>query len=100
MGATTPLLENVLTLARQLTLADQAKLVEQLAPTIDSIDTAQDKNTAASRFPPHSLAAHLAADPDSALSHMLGIARSGDEQPTDADVERWHDERLSERYGV
>ena len=96
----TATLENVLTLARQLSPSDQAKLVEQLAPTIDSTDTAQDKNTAASRFPPHSLAARLAADPDSALSHILGIASGGVETYTDADIERLREERLSKQYSV
>lgn len=96
----TTTLENVLTLARQLTPSDQARLVEQLAPTVDSTDAAQDKKTPANVFPPNSRAARLVADPDSALARILGIARSGNEYPTDADVERWREERLSERYGV
>ena len=100
MSATTPQLEIVLTLARQLTLADQAQLVAQIAPTIASALHPEKRTLSSGNLPPHSRAAQLAADPNSALAQVLGITGSGFQSPSDDDVAHWREERLAERYGV
>jgi hypothetical protein len=92
-------LEYVLSLARQLTPADQAKLVAHLAPTIATAGNAETRGPSHA-LPPNSRAAQLAADPQSALAQVLSIVDSGHQPPTDSDIAGWREERLSERYGV
>src|SRR5688572_2216412 len=95
MTATNSQLEYVLTLARQLTPADQARLVAHLAPTVASPGI--HGNRAPSRaLPLNSRAAQLATDPQSALARALRIVDSGHQPPTDSDVAQWREERLSE----
>lgn len=100
MDTTTPQLEIVLRLARQLTLADQAQLVAQIAPTIASALHAEKSTLPSGKLPPNLRAAQLAADSDSALAHVLSIIGSGFPSSSDADIARWREERLAERYGV
>lgn len=100
MSATTPQLENVLTLAHQLPLVDQARLVAQLAPAIASALTTEHNTRPPNALAQNSRAAQLASDPDSALARVLTIANSGVGSPSDADIDRWREERLSERYDV
>lgn len=100
MNATTPQLEDVLTLARQLPVIDQARLVAQLAPTIVLALTIEHSTVSSSAFALHSRAAQLAINPDSALARVLAIANSGFWSPSDADIDRWREERLSDRYDV
>ena len=100
ISTTTSQLEDVLTLVRQLTLADQAQLVVQIAPAIASALHSEKRTLSSGKLPPNSRAAQLAADPNSALAQVLSITGSGFQSPSDADVAHWREERLSERYGI
>jgi hypothetical protein len=119
--ATKPTLEDVLELASKLTTADQAQLIARIAPVVAdtfATETAPISSPAtetaptpplpldaelvalAAKFPPGSLAARLAADPNSSLSRVLRILGPDHLPITDEDVERWREEHMREKYGA
>lgn len=91
MDTSAPHLEQVLTLARQLTTADQARLVAQLTPIIAS---AFEADQHPQPFHPGSRAAQLASDPTSALARALSIANAESRTLTDDDIARLREERF------
>jgi hypothetical protein len=107
MTTTDPTFDAVLTLARRLSLADQMRLVVALAAEQTSPPASHKTGTNApdvddflAQLPPDSPAGKLIRDPNSALAHVLALLPNGFTPPTDEDIARWRDERLTERYGA
>jgi len=107
MTTTAPTLDEVLTLARQLSPVEQARLMEYLLPALsDALSDALARTRPVVTEPPSpalritELTEQLRTTPTSALARALAILPEGQPSPTDAEIARWRDERLTERYGV
>ncbi len=107
MKASTPMLDEVLRLAQQLSLADQARLIAHIASAIAASLEAQSETSldaqravGSTQLPAESRAAMLARDPNSALAKVLALTPDGYIPPTDEDIAQWREERLNERYGL
>ncbi|MDZ4719115.1 MAG: hypothetical protein SH847_11740 [Roseiflexaceae bacterium] len=107
MTPTTHTLDVVLRLVQQLSLADKARLVAHVTPQIASAlasqavpEPVQHADDVVALLPPDSPAGKLVRDPTSALAQVLALLPEGFIPPTDEDIARWRDERLTERYGA
>jgi hypothetical protein len=101
----TPSVDAIFEQIEQLSVAEKALLIARIAPSIadalhSSLPQSQSQEKLLAQLPPDSPAAQLARTPGSALAKVLAIFPDDRTAPTDAEVARWRDERLAERYGV
>ena len=107
MATSTPTLDDVFRIVRQLSVADQARLVARVTPHIAvalavraEAEPKEQQDDVIAQLPAESRAAKLARDPNSALAKVLALTPDGFIPPTDEDIARWREERLMERYGA